>query len=140
MTQGHRDMLNLFQKYAQNNKLKIRIYAMIDGEDNNSVEKCLNNGPITINDVLTIRGIKYFADGALGSRGALMLEDYHDQPGHKGLKLIDKDTLLVKTKNALIKGFQVATHAIGDGANRMVLDVYEEALKSTKGNRCTVAH
>jgi predicted amidohydrolase YtcJ len=124
------DMLDLFEDYALNKKLTLRIYAMIDGEDRQLVEKFLNRGPVSINDTLTIRSIKYFADGALGSRGALLLEDYQDQPGHKGLSLIDKKTLFTNTEKALKRGFQVATHAIGDGANRLVLDAYEDALKT----------
>lgn len=123
------DTLALYEEYAQQNKLKLRIYAMIDGSNDQLVTSYLKRGP-TIGDFLTIRSIKYFADGALGSRGATLLKDYHDKPGHKGLALIEKEALIEKTKAALAKGFQVATHAIGDHANRLVLDAYEAAQKS----------
>lgn len=135
-------MLDLFQEYAHANKLSLRIYAMIDGDNDALVQEYLRTGPVSINDLLTIRSIKYFADGALGSRGSLLLEDYHDQPGHKGLALITRDTLATKTKQALLAGFQVATHAIGDGANRMVLDAYSQALSETnaKDARLRIEH
>ncbi len=95
-----------------------------------------------IGDFLTVRGIKYFADGALGSHGASLLEPYHDNPHHHGLMLMDKATLADKTAKAIAKGLQVATHAIGDGANRMVLDAYEDALKTSKAKntRLRVEH
>lgn len=123
-----RKELDLYQDYLGKNKLKLRIYAMIDGSDQKLVDDYLLKGPIK-DEFLTIRSIKYFADGALGSRGAALLSDYLDDPGNDGLLLIEESDLVQKTKTALSKGFQVATHAIGDKANRMVLDAYVEALK-----------
>lgn len=123
-----RDALALFEDYARNNRLPLRIYAFIDGDDQHLVDSFLERGPIYVNNFLSIRGIKYFADGALGSRGAFLLEHYHDQPNSTGLQLIHKLQLVERTKRALAAGFQVATHAIGDGANRLVLDAYQEAL------------
>lgn len=127
-----KETLDLYEDLAKQNKLTLRIYAMIDGEDSQLVDYYLARGPLLGNEFLTIRAIKYFADGALGSRGATLLEDYHDKPGHRGLPLIEKSSLAEKTKKAIDKGFQVATHAIGDQANRLVLDAYEEALNKTK--------
>lgn len=124
----------LYEDYAKANKLKIRIYAMLDGQDQKLVDQFLKRGPVFYNDFLTIRGIKYFADGALGSRGASLLEDYADMPHHSGLLLINHEDLVLKTKQAITAGFQVATHAIGDRANRLVLDAYEEALNATKSS------
>lgn len=123
-----RKTLDLYQEKARLNQLELRIYAMIDGEDSKLVNDYLAMGPQITSDYLAIRSIKYFADGALGSRGASLLSDYHDQPGAKGLMLISHHDLANKTSLALKKGFQVATHAIGDQANRMVLDAYQQAL------------
>jgi predicted amidohydrolase YtcJ len=74
---------------------------------------------------LAIVGVKYFADGALGSRGALLLEPYSDAPETLGLALLSVDELVERARPAIEVGFAVATHAIGDGANRLVLDAYE---------------
>jgi hypothetical protein len=79
--------------------------------------------------MIDIKGIKIFADGALGSRGAALLEPYQDAEG-KGLPLIDREEALPVMIDALKKGVQVETHAIGDYANRFVLDLYEEALNA----------
>lgn len=129
---GNKDMLNLFIAYAKENKLLLRLYSMIDGRDDSLVNEYLKQGPIDINNHLSIRAIKYFADGALGSRGALLLDDYADAKGQRGLSLISFADLVANTKKALKANFQVATHAIGDAANRLVLDAYEKALHDIK--------
>lgn len=136
------DAIELYKDYAQKKQLKVRIYAMLDGDDEQLVNEYLKSGPINVDDLVTVRSIKYFADGALGSRGASLLDDYEDKPGHSGLMLISKANLSEKTQKALISGFQVATHAIGDRANRLVLDAYEDALKSThaKDARLRIEH
>ena len=91
---------------------------------------------------LVIRSFKLRADGALGSRGALLLEPYKDDPGNRGLNVQTPDTLLWWTRSALSRGFQVGTHAIGDRANRMMLDIYEKALRETgkKDARLRIEH
>jgi predicted amidohydrolase YtcJ len=120
------DVLALYREYAAAGKLRIRVYAMALGLDTlrglSSPEIGLGEG------FLTIRAVKLYADGALGSRGAALLEPYTDDPGNRGLLVTPKERLLEATRLALEKGFQVATHAIGDRANRVVLDVYEQAL------------
>lgn len=78
---------------------------------------------------LTVRGIKISVDGALGSRGALMLKPYSDRPDSVGVVRVPADRLYAQVKRARQAGFQVSTHAIGDGGNRMVLDAYEKVLK-----------
>jgi hypothetical protein len=77
------------------------------------------------------RSFKLRADGALGSRGAALFEDYDDEPGNRGLVVDPPDSLLWWTREALRGGFQVGTHAIGDRGNRLVLDAYEAALRET---------
>ena len=85
--------------------------------------------------MLTIRAIKVVADGALGSRGALLLAPYADEPGTKGLLTVDEGELRRLLPRAIAQGFQVNTHAIGDGANRLVLDAYERAFGGYDGSR-----
>lgn len=127
--------LELFKAEALAQNLKLRIYAMIDGSDDALVKNYLAQGPKSYGDFLDIRSIKYFADGALGSRGALLLQDYSDDKGNKGLSLMSENELAKKTESALKNGFQVATHAIGDQANRIVLNAYEKALKKSKNSK-----
>jgi predicted amidohydrolase YtcJ len=79
-----------------------------------------------------MRSVKLYADGALGSRGALLLGDYSDQPGHRGLAVTDANHLRWVMRTLGGKGFQVCTHAIGDGGNRLVLDLYEQVLGELK--------
>jgi predicted amidohydrolase YtcJ len=89
-----------------------------------------------------IRTIKLYADGAMGSRGAALLEPYSDDPGNSGLLLTPPAHLRDVSVRALRAGFQVATHAIGDRGNRLALDAYEAALKEvpTKDHRFRVEH
>lgn len=102
-------------------------YSMMMGEE---AAKLLDRGPeISPDNMIDVKMIKYFADGALGSRGAALLEPYEDAEG-KGLQLIDRDEALPVYIDALKKGIQIETHAIGDYANRFVLDLYEEALNA----------
>ena len=77
-----------------------------------------------------LRAIKLFIDGAMGSRGGLLFSPYHDDPGNSGLLLIDPKVLESTTTEALKHGWQVATHAIGDKGNALVLDAYAAARKA----------
>jgi predicted amidohydrolase YtcJ len=85
------------------------------------------------NGFLTIRTVKLYADGALGSRGAALLEPYADDAGNSGLILTSESELEKTIRLALERGFQVATHAIGDRGNRLVLDLYERELARAGG-------
>jgi predicted amidohydrolase YtcJ len=89
-----------------------------------------------------LAGVKVYADGALGSRGAALLEDYADRPKHRGLLQHDDEAMFALVRSALQGGWQVATHAIGDAANRMVLDNYARALAeiSTVDRRLRIEH
>ncbi|WP_290844871.1 amidohydrolase family protein, partial [Henriciella sp.] len=77
-------------------------------------------------DTITNRAVKLYMDGALGSRGALLIEPYSDRPDTSGLSLLDPEALEVLMMRAEEDGVQLAIHAIGDLANRRILDVYEE--------------
>jgi hypothetical protein len=91
-------------------------------------------------DHLNVRSIKLYADGALGSRGAKMLTDYSDDPGNTGLILRSPDSIRDICKTAYQHGFQVNTHAIGDSANRMMLQLYGETLKEKNDRRWRIEH
>ncbi len=93
-----------------------------------------------IGDDLTIRSIKLITDGALGSRGAAMIEPYTDDPGNRGLLILDRATIRAAAEKALAKGFQVNTHAIGDRANRTVLEAYGDVLKGPNDQRFRIEH
>mgnify|MGYP001827711146 CR=1 FL=1 len=125
------EVLDLYRAHASRGELRIRVYAMVAGLENlgalEAPEIGLGGG------FLTIRSVKLFADGALGSRGAALLEPYSDDPGNRGLLVTPEDALLGASREALKKGFQAGTHAIGDRANRIVLDVYEKAMAKHPG-------
>ena len=81
--------------------------------------------------MLTMRAVKLTLDGALGSRGAAMHQDYSDEPGHRGLLLLTPEEYEARVRAFMARGFQVCTHAIGDRANTVVLDVLTRAAKAT---------
>jgi len=121
---------NVYRDMAAAGELDLRVYAMYD-DIPSTLEKAYAEGPVfTPNDMLTIRAIKLYADGALGSRGALLLQDYTDRPGHRGLPVTGADHMREVMTRGGLEGFQICTHAIGDGANRAVLDLFEETLAS----------
>ena len=94
-------------------------------------------------DLYTVRGIKFFTDGSLVARSAWMLDEYTDRPGHRGTARFSDDELYELVREARINGFQPATHAIGDAANRQVLDVYERVLREIpepKDHRFRIEH
>ncbi len=116
-----------FRAAEQAGDLRLRIYAMVAGPGEDM--KLVTQDPPRVGDgMLTIRCVKLFTDGALGSRGAALSEPYSDDPGNTGLFLNDEDTLREAIDLCLARGYQVATHAIGDRANRRLLDLYERAL------------
>ena len=138
--------LNLIRKAITDNELKIRIYAMLTSRDEKLLEEWYKKGPEigTANDFLTVRSIKLNADGALGSRGAWLLDDYEDRPGHFGMSTQSMDYVYKISQNGIKNGFQVNTHAIGDRTNREVLDQYEkvfnENLDLSNNHRWRIEH
>lgn len=120
--------IEILKEIHTEGKLKTRVYYfMLSGEEG---AKLLERGAEYSEDnMLDIAGIKYFGDGGLGSRGAALLEPYEDADS-KGLVLIDGEKALAVFIDALKKGIQIETHAIGDYTNRFVLDLYEEAFKA----------
>ncbi|KRP05187.1 MAG: hypothetical protein ABR94_03945, partial [Sphingobacteriales bacterium BACL12 MAG-120802-bin5] len=118
--------------------LPIRVNAMISATAN-GLYSLLEEGPY-ISDDLTIRSVKVYGDGALGSRGAALLEPYSDDPENSGLLMFTEDSLLALAKACDAAGFQVCVHAIGDAANRQVLDVYEQVLQGANNKRWRIEH
>lgn len=110
----------------------IRNYAMLS-DDGELIAAHLRSGPLdgAYGDRLWVRAIKMYADGALGSRGAALLNPYSDDPTNSGLIVTPQAHIEAVTEKALRHGFQAAVHAIGDRGNRMVLDAYEAALRRT---------
>lgn len=120
------ETLGLYRKMAAAGELKLRYYGMLNDEPE-TIDSGLAAGPLyEAGGLLTVRAVKLYADGALGSRGALLLEDYTDEPGRRGLPVTAHAHLDSVARRAAAAGFQVCTHAIGDAANRLVLDIYEE--------------
>jgi len=108
-------------------ELPLRFYAMLSLRDEALMERWIERGPDKDNDsMLVTRAVKGYYDGALGSRGAHMLADYSDQPGHNGISGADYAFNAQLAKRALAAGFQLAIHAIGDAGNRFTLDFIEQ--------------
>jgi len=117
----HLDWLPYFNHLANEKLLNLKVKSYIRGFDGEFLSKC--NKPYIINN-LEIAGLKFFADGALGSRGAALIEDYSDDAGNKGLFLIDEDSFFNYSMKGAKLGFEISTHAIGDAANRFTLHNY----------------
>ncbi len=112
------------EKLAAAGELGLRLQVML-ADDPATLDPWLARGPWTSPDgMLAVRAVKLYADGALGSRGALLLRDYDDDPGNRGLAVTSVASLEETARRAGRAGFQVCTHAIGDAANREVLDLY----------------
>ncbi|TMP81489.1 amidohydrolase [Pseudoalteromonas phenolica] len=127
------DTWRLYQDLAEQNKLPFRIYAMLSASSP-KLDDMLDAGVIKKqNDFLSIRSVKIYADGALGSRGAALIKDYKDRKNHKGLMLENKPALEALMSKTFKHGYSAHTHAIGDRANRIVLDSYESRFKTVGG-------
>jgi predicted amidohydrolase YtcJ len=120
----------LYKAYADAHKLTTRIYAMIGGTDRD-FDELSRAGPLLgyAEDFLTVRAVKLYADGALGSRGAALLAPYSDDPKNSGLLFHAPAEMTAMIAKALARGYQVCIHAIGDRANREVLDAFAAAYK-----------
>jgi predicted amidohydrolase YtcJ len=126
---GSYDEVALYKKLYEAGKIKLRIYKAVYGPTKDS-QRLLREGASVgaYDNRLTVRTIKVVLDGALGSRGAALLEPYSDKPDTSGFLTQKEEELLPMLEEALRQGIQVETHAIGDRANRTILDLYEKAL------------
>ncbi len=123
--------IDIYKKLIAQKRFPFRVYVAIGGIGETWTEYLKRGPELDGNDGrLTVRALKLYADGALGSRGAALIEPYSDDPLNRGLTLTSSDQLKSAAMQALEKGFQVCTHAIGDRGNNITLNVYEDALKS----------
>jgi len=122
----------------KNNKLKMRMYIMLSDAQPN-FDFLFKNGKIKT-ERLHVCSFKFFADGALGSRGACLLQPYSDKPGWNGFLLKPEEHFDSMAKLIADHGFQMCTHAIGDSANRMILKIYAKYLKRKNDRRWRIEH
>jgi predicted amidohydrolase YtcJ len=122
----------------QQKQLKLRLYAMLNPTPENRAYY-LKNGPV-LTDQLTINSFKVYADGALGSRGACLVKPYADKPKEIGFLLSTEKQFRDLAKELAASKFQMNTHAIGDSANRIILNIYGEALHGQKDRRWRIEH
>jgi hypothetical protein len=123
--------VDLYKALADEGQLHLRLYVILRAEPEELAAKLPHCRLIDQADGrLTVRAIKCMADGALGSHGALLLEPYDDQPDSTGLRVQPLDEIRATALLAVRHGFQLCTHAIGDRANREVLDLYDEVFRS----------
>jgi len=138
-----REVIDVFEELAKAGTFSLRVYAMIS-DDSAAIEHYFQRGPQSAlyDGHLWIRSIKLYADGALGSRGAALLDPYTDDQKNVGLLKSTPEHLRDVSTRALQHGFQVGTHAIGDRGNRVALDAYEAALKAvpTVDHRFRIEH
>lgn len=134
--------LHRYQRLADRGAMPLRIHAMADGNSDALESLCVNGLYRHGAGRLQMRAVKLYADGALGSRGAAMLEDYSDDHGNRGLMVMSPEELARAAIKAKRCGVQVATHAIGDGGNRVTLDTYRDvlAMDMTGDHRWRVEH
>lgn len=122
------EQLRGYQSLAERGALPLRITAFAAGDGDALEHLCRDGLYRHPGGHLRMRGVKLYADGALGSRGAAMLEDYSDEAGNRGLLRMTPPAMAKAMAKAKRCGVQVATHGIGDRGNRQVLDLYEQAL------------
>ncbi|PIQ37633.1 MAG: amidohydrolase [Lysobacterales bacterium CG17_big_fil_post_rev_8_21_14_2_50_64_11] len=134
--------LALYRRFADAGKLTLRVTAYADGDNAALAALCAMGRYRHASGRLDMAGVKLYADGALGSRGAALLADYDDQPHNRGLLLTAPAALRAAMVKARDCGLQVATHAIGDRGNRIVLDAYQAVLADAAGgdHRWRVEH
>lgn len=132
------DDLRAYRELIAEDRFPTRVWAMIGGAGA-LWREYLRKGP-EVGDRLTVRAIKLAADGALGSRGAALWQPYSDDKTNTGLLITPKEQIEKVAREAAQAGFQVCTHAIGDRANRIVLDAYAAALGGTNNKRFRIEH
>ncbi len=123
-----REELALYKRFADSGRLTLRIDAYANGNAEALADLCKGGLYRHAGGRLEMHGVKLYIDGALGSRGAALLADYSDDPGNRGLLVTAPDAFEAAVRKAKGCGVQVATHAIGDRGNRLVLDTYERVL------------
>jgi predicted amidohydrolase YtcJ len=131
-------IVNLLDSLQQKDQLKIRLYVMLNPTDEN-IQNFINEGQY-ITPRMTVRSIKIYADGSLGSRTALLKEPYSDDPSTYGIQVTPPERIRELCELAESKGYQVNTHAIGDSAVSLVLKIYSGFLKGKNNLRWRIEH
>lgn len=132
------ETISLIDGLQQEGRVNIRVYAMVSSRPEN-LEYFLEKGPLKT-DRLNVRSFKVYADGALGSRGAVLKAPYSDQPGHFGALVTPVDGIYSLAERIAESGFQMNTHAIGDSANAVVLRAYRKVLDTLPDRRWKIEH
>lgn len=132
------EVIEVIDSLQKSKQLFIRVYAMISANDK-QVDEWLNREPIKT-DVLNVSSFKMYADGALGSRGACLLQPYHDQHQHHGLILTPLSKMEAYVKRISKSPYQLNTHCIGDSANRFVMQLYGKYLGENNNRRWRIEH
>ena len=133
-----REVIDLMDSLQQHQDFKMRIYAMISNTEEN-LNYYLDKDPYKT-DRLNVRSVKFYGDGALGSRGAALKEEYSDRHGHFGALLSPIETFKEVAAKVAKSKYQLNTHAIGDSANYVVLKTYDSLLKNDPNRRWRVEH
>ena len=133
-----KDSIDLIMELQNTGQLKMRVYAMVSMTNENK-KYFFEHGPIKT-DRMNVRSFKVYGDGSLGSRGACLLQPYSDQPDHTGFLLTKETNQDAVAAEMLKHGFQLCTHAIGDSANRLVLQNYQKHLKGKNDKRWRIEH
>ena len=133
-----KDSIELIREMQESGELKIRVYAMISTTEENK-KYYFEHGPVKT-DRLNVRSFKIYGDGALGSRGACLLQPYNDKAGHSGFLLHEKKYFEDAADEMLAHGFQLNIHCIGDSANRLILKIYAGHLKGKNDKRWRIEH
>jgi len=131
-------MIELINSIQKTGELKIRIFAMLSDAKQN-FDWAFQHGHLKT-ERLNVRSFKVYADGALGSRGACLLEPYSDKPGHYGFLLSSQQHFDSVANILSQKGWQMCTHAIGDSGNRTILKIYGKYLKGKNDLRWRIEH
>jgi predicted amidohydrolase YtcJ len=136
--------MSVLEELEAQEQLPIRVYAMLSLRDEELIRRWIGKGPDTDTDsMLVTRTVKAYYDGALGSRGARLLYDYADKPGHRGVSGDEYGFNEALNAEAMKAGFQIAIHAIGDAGNREAIDILEAVFAedpATAANRHRIEH
>jgi len=132
------EVIDIIDSLQKSKQLFIRVYAMISANDK-QVDEWLNRKPVKT-DLLNVSSFKMYADGALGSRGACLLQPYHDQHQHHGLILTPLSKMEAYVKRISKSPYQLNTHCIGDSANRFVMQLYGKYLGENNNRRWRIEH
>jgi len=128
-------LLPVFNKLDEAEKLGVKIQSYVQGQENEWLGEKVE---VSYGKKHNIIGVKFYADGALGSSGAALLEPYSDEPENSGLLLLSEAELIDKAGKAIDAGFDIAVHAIGDAANRLVLNAFKKLKETGRATRDTI--